>query len=330
MERILESRSVSPASPWICIREVEKKRPRRSEVIYTENSVPYLVGNHLCICPCRSSCSSWCGYLSWLGQLSAVHSTSPITPNEKKCQKWVAEAYVCNPYGVLGTEASWAGCAKTSKAWLWAVCPTRLDYVLPQVWRVLPSRACIPSWICPDVTGSRLSPAGLDAGGENKSEARWQHEPGGKIPFTSIVWLRQSASEFLCRAGIPQLRGKGEAGGGHTNVQAQVTLRQTGREGAGDTHRARGVVIKSCESMRRELTFHSRCYLNFSKHFLRSPLAGTLRAPTEVPRTNRRPPGLEGEAKTPTKQQPDKHKSRNPPPQAPVSRVSSLLRKHLI
>ena len=44
MERILESRSVSPASPRICIREVEKKRPRRSEVTDTENSVPYLVG----------------------------------------------------------------------------------------------------------------------------------------------------------------------------------------------------------------------------------------------------------------------------------------------
>lgn len=203
MELTLESRPVSTnsicfsASPWICISGVKKNHPSCSEVIHTENRLVYLVDEppiHLPILELLLF-MKWLSVLNWTIFHCALYQ--PYHTKQREASEMSGQGLVCKPCGLLGTEASCAGYAETFKAWLWAVCPTQLAYALPPVLRVLPSRACVPSWIWPEVKGTRLGTAELDAGVGGWGKQAWSMNLEKRLLFTIIVCFCQLASEFL-------------------------------------------------------------------------------------------------------------------------------------
>lgn len=93
---------------------------------------------------------------------------------------------------------------------------------------------------------------------QGEKKAALEHEPGEKTPFHYHCLLLSISLGIPAGLECHSSEEKGDSGDGHTHVHAQITLnadRHVGREWG--TERERGVVIKSCESTVRDLTFHS-------------------------------------------------------------------------
>ena len=78
--------------------------------------------HHLYTCPSWSYYSLWRGYLSWIGNLSALHSTDcfsiSLQIKSSVRKEWLR--LVCPPCVLLDTEGLCAGCAEAHGVWLWA------------------------------------------------------------------------------------------------------------------------------------------------------------------------------------------------------------------